>query len=146
MFCGGWQGIADEHFEAIKNCPKLTTLCLLYSSVSSEKLKEIDNFEKLTCLSVSGSRVTDEVLSRWKNLKGLRTLRLRQTQVTATGLRLIPKQFPALERLTIDTPIDQATLNELVKCKNLVDLGLQRSVLNAEAIASNTIKNEETAT
>lgn len=134
-FAAGGKELRDEHFEAIKNCRNLTTLCLLYSGVSSEKLKEIGNFDKLTCLSVSGSRVTDEVLSSWKNLKGLRTLRLKQTQITEMGLRLIPKLFPALERLTIDTPIDQTTLNELVKCKNVVDLGLQRSALSVEAVA-----------
>lgn len=134
-FAAGGKELRDEHFEAIKNCQKLTSLCLLYSSVSSEKLQEIGNFDKLTCLSVSGSRVTDEVVSHWLKLKNLRTLRLTKTQVTTAGLQLVVKHFPKLERLTFDTPMDAATLDEIVKRKELVDLGLHDSLLNTAAIA-----------
>ena len=134
-FGGGGKELREEHFDAIVACEQLETLCLLHSSVSSFKLANIGSLSRLKCLSLNGSQVTDEALASWKKLKSLRTLRLKQTQLSKNGVKLIPQLFPYLERLTIDTPIDDATLDELLKCACLVDLGIHGSVLNAESIA-----------
>ena len=134
-FGGGGKELRDAHFDAIVACGQLETLCLLHNSVSPHKLANIGSLSRLKCLSLNGSQVTDDVLASWTNLKSLRTLRLKQTQVTKDGLKLIPQLFPYLERLTIDTPIDEVTLDEILKCTSLVDLGMHGSILDAKSIS-----------
>lgn len=133
-FSAGGKELRDEHFDAVIACKDLKTLCLIHSSISQNRLRAINELTQLRCLSLTGSQVTDDVLACWKSLENLRVLRLKQTQVTSVGLRMIPKLFPKLERLSIDTPIDEETLNELVKCEYLIDLGLHHSKLGASSL------------
>jgi hypothetical protein len=103
-----------------------------------EKLAALAGLPGLEAIDLSGcAAVTDSGLMHLARLRGLKAVGLAGTQVTDSGVALLPARFPELEELNLTgaANVSEAAVPNLMRLRKLKSLALPPAAATAEVRA-----------
>lgn len=131
----GQTNVTDASLRTIGEFKSLLFLSLGQTQVTDRALIPIGQLPELIALELSDCPITDAGLNHLKDLHALDGLYLVNTETGDEAIRIIAQDHPQVNTLWVGRRTTDAAIPDLLKLKNLRQLGLVNCEISEEGIA-----------